>query len=632
MTFRRIFVTMFLVLSAVAAYCAADVDGLRRRADALHSEGKNDSALAVAAEAAEAARSGRDTVALVGLYSSMGVYLRTMGRLDEALARYGEALAMCTTEGYRRRAGEQGRQEAAGLYLNLATLHVDLQHKKEAAYYARLAAEWAGRCSDKAFKAQLLAQDGLIMLMCGDNAAASAMLSEAYSTAVAGGDYASALSAAAYMVAVADRSGGGGAEALWRGRCQELEGKVGDTMALVAYYQIMCGLEMNHGRWRQAIALFDKILSTKGVDGMPFVVYDCYNNMHDAWAGLGEWRKAYECLGKAAALKDSLFEADKVESMRELDVKYQAKEKELALARSEADLAQTRMYLAFAALVMLVCVVLVSMYVQAQRRKAREREAEFARLKADTDRRLTQRYVEGLESERLRLAKELHDGVCNDLYTVELVLRQADKPLADKLSADKQTSRQADKLSADKQTGQISSSAGLLVDSSAEKQVDLSAEKTVSMLRECRERARRISHELMPPEFSYADISLVLEDYVARTAEASGCDITFAAEPADADWGGVADAVALELYRITQEALANALKHSGAGRISVALGLDGGVLTLAVADDGNAGGKPGAGIGRRTMKQRADSVGGKLAFERADGKNIVKFILSIHNS
>ena len=152
------------------------------------------------------------------------------------------------------------------------------------------------------------------------------------------------------------------------------------------------------------------------------------------------------------------------------------------------------------------------------------------------------------------------------------------------------------------------------------------------MLRECRERARRISHELMPPEFSYADISLVLEDYVARTAEASGCDITFAAEPADADWGGVADAVALELYRITQEALANALKHSGAGRVSVALGLDGGVLTLAVADDGNAGGKPGAGIGRRTMKQRADSVGGKLAFERADGKNIVKFILSMHNS
>ena len=655
MTFRRIFVTVFLVLSAVAAYCAADVDGLRRRADALHSEGKNDSALAVAAEAAEAALSGRDTVALVGLYSSMGVYLRTMGRLDEALARYGEALAMCTTEGYRRRAGEQGRQEAAGLYLNLATLHVDLQHKKEAAYYARLAAEWAGRCSDKAFKAQLLAQDGLIMLMCGDNAAASAMLSEAYSTAVAGGDHASALSAAAYMVAVADRSGGGEAEALWRGRCRELEGKVGDTMALVAYYQIMCSLEMNHGRWRQAIALFDKILSTKGVDGMPFVVYDCYNNMHDAWAGLGEWRKAYECLGKAAALKDSLFEADKAESMRELDVKYQAKEKELALARSEADLAQTRMYLAFAALVMLVCVVLVSMYVQAQRRKAREREAEFARLKADTDRRLTQRYVEGLESERLRLAKELHDGVCNDLYTVELVLsrqvisrqvisrqadkpladklsvdklsadkqtsRQADKPLADKLSADKQTSRQADEPLADKQTGQISSSAGLLVDLSAE----------VGMLRECRERARRISHELMPPEFSYADISLVLEDYVARTAEASGCDITFAAEPADADWGGVADAVALELYRITQEALANALKHSGAGRISVALGLDGGVLTLAVADDGNAGGKPGAGIGRRTMKQRADSVGGKLAFERADGKNIVKFILSMHN-
>lgn len=259
---------------------------------------------------AEAVSRG-DTTAIVGVNSSLGVYLRTMGKLDEALERYGEAMKLCTTEAYKRRAGEDARQEAAVLYLNLATLHVDMQHKEQAAYYARMCADWAGRCADKEFKAQVMAQDGLVFLMCGDNKQAARLLSEAYGYAVDMKQYDSALSAAAYMVAVADRLNDKAADRLWRSRCRELEGKVGSAMSLIAYYQILCGLEMNHGNWNAAIALFDKILSVKGVDKMPFVVYDCYNNMHDAWAKLGQWRKAYDCLGRATALKDSLFEAER---------------------------------------------------------------------------------------------------------------------------------------------------------------------------------------------------------------------------------------------------------------------------------------------------------------------------------
>ena len=188
------------------------------------------------------------------------------------------------------------------------------------------------------------------------------------------------------MVAVADRSADHEAEALWRARCRGLEDKVDDTMTLMAYHQILCAIDMNHKRWREAIAQMDEILSLKGVEKMPFVVYDCYNNIHDAWAGLGQWHKAYDALRKATALKDSLFEADKAENLRELDAKYRAKEKELDLAESKATLAETRMWLAVGALAMLLFAVGVTFYVQAQHRKTREREAEFARLKADTDR------------------------------------------------------------------------------------------------------------------------------------------------------------------------------------------------------------------------------------------------------
>lgn len=579
--------TLLFLLSVMAfsaAYGSETLDALRQKADALHAEGKNDSAVIVAEKALAEAVSRGDTTAIVGVNSSLGVYLRTMGKLDEALERYGEAMKLCTTEAYKRRAGEDARQEAAVLYLNLATLHVDMQHKEQAAYYARMCADWAGRCADKEFKAQVMAQDGLVFLMCGDNKQAARLLSEAYGYAVDMKQYDSALSAAAYMVAVADRLNDKAADRLWRSRCRELEGKVGSAMSLIAYYQILCGLEMNHGNWNAAIALFDKILSVKGVDKMPFVVYDCYNNMHDAWAKLGQWRKAYDCLGRATALKDSLFEAEKAESLRDLTVKYQAKEKELALARSETTLANTRMYIAVGALAVLVCAVLVSLYVQGQRRKLKESEAEFARLKADTGRRLTQRYIDGLESERGRLAKELHDGVCNDLYTVQLRMAQGACDMAEQ----------------------------------------------ASMISACRDQVRRVSHELMPPEFNYADICMVIDDYLQRAGEAAGCVVSFTATPVGADWDAIPDATALEMYRIVQEAVGNAMKHSGATEVDVCLDMPRDGLTLTVTDNGTPDGRPGTGIGRRTMRQRAEAAGGRLTMERKDGKTIVQFI--IHNA
>ncbi len=580
----KTFLTLLLVLVCAAAYGGGTLDGLRQKADALHAEGKNDSAVIVAEKALAEAVTNGDTTAIVGLNSSLGVYLRTMGKLDEALKHYGEAMKLCTTEAYKRRAGEDARQEAAVLYLNLATLHIDMQHKEQAAYYARLCADWAARCTDRGFKSQVMSQNGLVLLMCGDNKEAARQLSAAYSNAVAAGQQASALSAAAYMVAVTDRLDDKAAETLWRSRCRELEGKVADTMTLIAYYQILCGVEMNRQDWNAAIALFDKILSVKGVDKMPFVVYDCYNNMHDAWAKLGQWRKAYDCLGRAVTLKDSLFEAEKAESMRDLTVKYQSKEKELALARSEAALSQTRMHIAVGVLAAFFCAVFVLFYIQRQRRKAKEREAEFARLKADTDRRLTQRYIEGLESERGRLAKELHDGVCNDLYTVQLRMAQGTCDMAE-------------------QAGMISA---------------------------CREQVRRVSHELMPPEFSYADICIVIDDYLQRAGEASGCEVSFTATPDDADWAAVPDATALEMYRIVQEAVTNAVKHSGAASIDVALDMQENGLSLTVTDDGTPAERSGTGIGKRTMRQRAEAVGGRLTVERKDGKTIVQFI--IHNS
>ena len=69
-----------------------------------------------------------------------------------------------------------------------------------------------------------------------------------------------------------------------------------------------------------------------------------------------------------------------------------------------------------------------------------------------------------------------------------------------------------------------------------------------------------------------------------------------------------------EVMRILQEAINNARRHSGAGRIKVALGLEDDNLWAEVSDDGRGfdATLPGGGVGFSSMRQRTARLGGKL--------------------
>ena len=87
---------------------------------------------------------------------------------------------------------------------------------------------------------------------------------------------------------------------------------------------------------------------------------------------------------------------------------------------------------------------------------ANEKEREFLELQKETEQRLTRKYIDGLESERERMATELHDDVCNSLLALEMNIRTI----------------------------------------SGEESSDLSEQ--LGLLSNTRERLRTLSHELMP--------------------------------------------------------------------------------------------------------------------------------------
>jgi two-component system, NarL family, sensor histidine kinase UhpB len=90
----------------------------------------------------------------------------------------------------------------------------------------------------------------------------------------------------------------------------------------------------------------------------------------------------------------------------------------------------------------------------------------------------------------------------------------------------------------------------------------------------------------------------------------------------EGDFAGLADDVQLVIYRVAQEALANAARHGGAGRVEVSLARTPGGVELAVADDGRgfAFERSEGGLGIAGMRERALLVGGRLTIESRPGQ------------
>jgi signal transduction histidine kinase len=124
-----------------------------------------------------------------------------------------------------------------------------------------------------------------------------------------------------------------------------------------------------------------------------------------------------------------------------------------------------------------------------------------------------------------------------------------------------------------------------------------------------------LSHELHPAKLRILGLVQTLEILCRDLAAESGLSINF---DADGMRGDVVEDIAVCLFRVTQESLQNALKHSSANVIDVHLSSSPSHITLRVTDDGK-GFAPlasqWAGLGLLTMRERVELQGGLLRVE-----------------
>lgn len=207
--------------------------------------------------------------------------------------------------------------------------------------------------------------------------------------------------------------------------------------------------------------------------------------------------------------------------------------------------------------------------------------------------------IEAQEGERRRIAFDLHDGVITVLASMAFHLNAAALAVAEPGDAP----------------------AALAQIAAAQELADLAYHQTRAAVTGL--------HSLV-----LDDLGLVaaLESLVRTAGPAAGTEVELLADPADA-LGAIPDHASSALYRIAQEALGNAVKHSGAARILLSLQRVPGALVLACTDDG-AGFDPAERkaaraaeansarqhFGLSSMEQRCALLGADLRLESAPGR------------
>jgi signal transduction histidine kinase len=187
--------------------------------------------------------------------------------------------------------------------------------------------------------------------------------------------------------------------------------------------------------------------------------------------------------------------------------------------------------------------------------------------------------------ERSRLARDLHDSISQQLFSMTLTAQAARAQL------EKNPARTATQL---------------------ERIQETAAAALAEM--------RALIFQLRPPGLSEHGLIGALQQHVASLDRREGLDVTLSVDGDERHARGVEQA----LYRIAQEALNNVVKHAGTCRVEVQLNLYSEQIALTICDNGK-GFDPsaihhgGRHLGLISMRERATELGGRLELHSTPG-------------
>src|SRR5579862_4634537 len=226
----------------------------------------------------------------------------------------------------------------------------------------------------------------------------------------------------------------------------------------------------------------------------------------------------------------------------------------------------------------------------------RDSAAQLERMvdrRTDELRRLSVRLMTMQDQERRRIARDLHDGLGQELAVAKMVL---DKMLLQKPSHDDGWSQAS------------------------------------TIIERAIQQVRTMSHLLHPPLLDEVGLLSALNWFVDGLAKRSGIEASLDVQPPD--FPRLSTDVETAVFRIVQEALTNVFRHAGAHKVWITLNQKEGQIVVAVRDDGKGITEnvvelrpDSLGVGIGGMRQRAKEFGGDLRLRNANPGTLVELTI-----
>jgi len=266
------------------------------------------------------------------------------------------------------------------------------------------------------------------------------------------------------------------------------------------------------------------------------------------------------------------FAKDLDKKISEMEVKYRTEQlnREKELAEQEAE-EQRKIYLLVFSGILLLTGFVVFIFIQ--RKNARQR--------AILQQQRLESLMEGEEKERGRIAKDLHDGIVQDLTAIRLKLEK---------------------------------------DGGSETAKEISTE-----IDQATREVRNIAYQMMPVALREYGLVVSLEDLLQKTLGRNG--VTYDFETAGIT-GRLPEKIEVCLYRIIQELLNNVIRHSKASFVSLVISQHKDAISLVFEDNGTGFNKEEVkkGIGMISLSSRLEIVNGELKLETAEGSGTMVII------
>ncbi len=364
---------------------------------------------------------------------------------------------------------------------------------------------------------------------------------------------------------------------------------IANACADIAHLKILTGEGSEAGKYAE------QSLAAARASGQKEAMANALIAIAEYYYKTGRQSDAYRALQRATVLNDSVLTEANIKQANTLSAVYENDKKEHAIAQLETDKKIQQASVKQKALLNIIFIItilallllgVVSWFNLKNKRKIqRQKIAELEKEKQLTG---IEAMLKGQEEERSRLAKDLHDGLGSMLSGVKISFSNMKENVVMDAANTSAFEKSLDQL-----------------------------DRTITEL-------RKVAHNLMPEALVRFGLRSAVKDFCKSIQLSSNTDIICEQFGTERELGNVAD---VNVYRIIQELVNNAILHGQATQILVQLTKTDERVLITVEDEGK-GFEPNAlekisGMGLANIRSRVNYFNGSMDIESKPGEGTI---------